>query len=99
RVAVFRGDIERGRTDIRKKMASELDVRRIARRAAFLAERALFPVRADVRVGAVLEQRLRKVERGHASTRERRRVSSIADAGGAVASRLSQPRQRMKRRA
>src|SRR5215471_21727409 len=80
-------------------MTTELDVWRIAGRAAFLAKLVFLPAHAHVRIGAVLEQLLREFERRHSAARQRRSMSGVADAGGAVRSRLSQPRNRMERRA
>ena len=83
-IAVLRGDVERRRADVGKKMPAELDVRRVPRRPAFLAERVLLPADADVRVRAVLEQFLRELERRHLAARQRRRVPGVADARRAV---------------
>ena len=44
-------------------MTSQPDVRRIARRAAFLAEARLLPLDARVGIGAVLEQLPRQLKR------------------------------------
>ena len=80
-------------------MPPELDVRRVLRRAAFLAERVFLPADAHVRIGAVLEQRFRQLERGHVARDRRRRMSGVADAGRAVRARASQPGERVQRRA
>ena len=64
RIAVVGGDIERRRADIGQVVPAQLDQRRVLHRAAFLVELLLLPLDPDVGVGAVLQQRLRQLERG-----------------------------------
>ena len=99
RVAVLGRDVERRGADVAEKMAPEPHVGRIARGAAFLAERRLLPLDPDVRVRAAFEQLLRELQRRHLAGLHRRALRRIADAGRAVGARLAQPGDRVERRA
>ena len=81
-VAVLRRDIERRRADIGQKMAPELDVRRIACRSAFFAERVLLPADTDVRVRAALQKLSREIQRRESAARQGRCMAGVPDAGG-----------------
>ena len=78
-------------------MTSEPDVRRVARRAAFLAEARLVPLDARVGIRAALEQLSCELDCRDAADLLRRPDGRVADAGGAVGARPAQPRRRVER--
>src|SRR5262245_12708631 len=92
------GDIERRRAVICQVMASKLDQRRIAHRSAFFVERTLLPTDLDIRVGALFEKLLGKLDGAEVACRRGRAFRSIADAGGAVGAGFAEERQRVERR-
>ena len=99
RVAIVRGHVEGRRTDVGQIVPAQRDQRRITGRPAFFVELLLLPLNPRVRVGAMLEQRFRQLERCDLPRRLWNTIRPPAETVAAVGAGLPQPGERVQRRA